>query len=216
MKKGRMFYKTFVPILLLGVGLAVSFGIYTYFQTVRSVIDSVAEEKRTSITQTKNNLEQKIRTIEYAFNTYSTTSSFSEVVDNPITQKDFAAYREVNSQLNYIATMGLEGAEYTLISLNRSWKISNGTLSYLSTEEKDRLYAQYIDNREKGLFWIKTDSGIRFVNTLPAFSTRKEAIALSDISLGTLNRTMRSEDGARIFILGRVLKLKMEDKPIWV
>ncbi|NGZ74308.1 helix-turn-helix domain-containing protein [Saccharibacillus alkalitolerans] len=203
MKKGRMFYKTFIPILLLGVGLAVSFGIYTYIQTVRSVIDSVAEEKQNSITQIKNNLEQKIRTIEYAFNTYSTTSSFREAVDRPITERDFQAYREVNSQLNYIATMGLEGAEYTLISLNRDWRISNGTLSHIDAEEKERLYGQYIENREKGLFWIRTESGIRFVNTLPAFSRQKEAIALSDISLATLNRTLRTEDGARVFILNK-------------
>ncbi|QDH19452.1 AraC family transcriptional regulator [Saccharibacillus brassicae] len=203
MKKGKMFYKTFIPILLLGVALAVSFGIYTYVQLVRSVIDSVAEEKQNSITQTKNNLEQKIRTIEYAFNTYSTTSSFGEVVDKPITERDFLAYREVNTQLNYIATMGLEGAEYTLISLNRDWRISNGKLSHLGAEEKDKLYTDYIDNREKGLFWIKTESGIRFVNTLPAFSRNKEAIALSDLSLGTLDRTIRTEDGARIFILNK-------------
>ncbi len=213
MKKGRMFYKTFIPILLLGIALAASFGIYTYIQTVRSVIDSVADEKQNSITQIKNNLEQKIRTIEYAFNTYSTTSSFDQVVDNPITQKDFLAYREVNSQLNYIATMGLEGAEYTLISLKRDWMISNGTLSYIGAEEKERLYEQYIDNREKGLFWIKTDNGIRFVNTLPAFSTTKDAIALSDISVGTLNRTLRSEDGARVFILNKQGDLMYDTEP---
>ncbi|WP_037289147.1 AraC family transcriptional regulator [Saccharibacillus sacchari] len=217
MKKGRMFYKTFIPILLLGVALAVSFGIYTYIQTVRSVIDSVAEEKQNSITQIKNNLEQKIRTIEYAFNTYSTTVSFDQVVNNPITERDFVAYREVNSQLNYIATMGLEGAEYTLISLKRDWMISNGTLSYIDAAEKERLYQQYINNREKGLFWIKTETGIRFVNTLPAFSTNKDAIALSDLSLNTLGRTLRSEDGARVFILNKQGELMYDtdsDSPI--
>lgn len=203
MKKGKMFYKTFIPIFLLGVALAASFGIFTYIQTVRSVIGSVAEEKQNSIAQIKNNLEQKIRTIEYAFNTYSTTTSFNNVVDRPITERDFAAYREVNSQLNYIATMGLEGARYTLISLNRDWRISDGRLSYVSSEEKRKLYEQYIDNRAKGLFWIKTDTGIRFVNTLPAFSRNKEAIALSDLSLDTLNRTLRSKDGTRVFILNK-------------
>ncbi|MCQ4085743.1 AraC family transcriptional regulator [Saccharibacillus sp. JS10] len=203
MKKGKMFYKTFIPILLLGVALAVSFGIYTYIQTVRSVIGSVAEEKQNSITQVKNNLEQKIRTIEYAFNTYSTTRSFDQVVDNPITERDFAAYREVNTQLNYIATMGLDGAEYTLISLKQDWKIAKGTLSQIDDQEKEQLFQQYIQNREKGLFWIKTDQGIRFVNTLPAFSPTKEAIALSDISEATLDRTLRSDSDARVFILNK-------------
>jgi len=131
MKKGRMFYKTFIPILVLGIGLVVSFGSYIYLNTTHSVIDRVANSKQSFISQTKNTLEQKIQTIEYAFNTYSTTSSFESVVKNPITEQDFEAYRNVNTQLNYIATMGLEGTEYSLISLDQNWQISNGKLSYL-------------------------------------------------------------------------------------
>ncbi|MDO3409675.1 helix-turn-helix domain-containing protein [Saccharibacillus sp. CPCC 101409] len=203
MRKGKMFYKTFIPILLLGMGLAVSFGVYIYVQTVHSVIGSVSGEKQNYITQIKNNLEQKIRTIEYAFNTYSTTSSFTDVVNHPITERDFVAYRDVNSQLNYIATMGLEGAEYTLISLNQNWRIASGTLSYLSDDERESLHKQYVEGQDKGLFWIKTDNGIRFVNTLPAFSSRKQAIALSDISLGTLDRTIRSDGRTRVFIANK-------------
>ncbi|WP_046225358.1 helix-turn-helix domain-containing protein [Paenibacillus dauci] len=203
MKKGIMFYKIFIPILVLGIGLSISFGIYIYFNTVQSVIDSVANSKQSYITQMRNNLEQKIRTIEYAFNTYSTTSSFNEVVNHPITEKDFIAYRDVNTQLNYIATMGMEGAEYSLISINQSWQISNGTLSHLTSEERQKLYDEYIADQDQGLFWVKTDSGLRFVNTLPVFSKQKQAIALSDISLETLNRSLSAENNAPVFILNK-------------
>lgn len=163
--------------------------------------------------QIRNSLEQKIQTIEYAFNTYSTTSSFNDVVKNPITEKDFIAYRNVNTQLNYIATMGLEGTEYSLISLDQNWRISNGSLSYLTKEEREKLVNTYIDHQNQGLFWVKTDKGIRFVNTLPVFSKKKQAIALSDISLQTLNHTIQTEDHMAVFILNNQGDLMYETQP---
>lgn len=170
MHKGRWFYKIFIPILVLGIGLVASFASYIYFSTLNSVNERIAGSKQNFIAQTKNNLEQQIRTIEYAFDTYSTTTSFSEVVKNPITVQDFIAYRNVNSQLNYIATMGMDRTEYALISLVQNWKISSGRLTKLSEEEREELIKTYIENKNQSLFWIKTDTGIRFVNTLPIFS----------------------------------------------
>lgn len=212
MKKGRIFYKIFVPILVLGIGLVISFGSYIYLTTINSVIERVADGKQSLITQIRNTLEQKIQTIEYAFNTYSTTSSFREVVKNPITEQDFQAYRDINSQLNYIATMGMDFVDYSLISLEQNWQISNGRLSHLTEDERKVLYENYIDNRSRGLFWIKTDKGIRFVNTLPVFSQTKQAIALSDISLQTLQNTLQTEGNTPVYILNREGELLYESE----
>ncbi|WDM20532.1 helix-turn-helix domain-containing protein [Paenibacillus polymyxa] len=213
MKKGRMFYTIFITILVLGVGLVASFGSYIYFTTISSVVERVSNTKQSYMAQIRNSLEQKIQTIEYAFNTYSTTSSFNDVVKNPITEKDFIAYRNVNTQLNYIATMGLEGTEYSLISLDQNWRISNGSLSYLTKAEREKLVNTYIDHQDQGLFWVKTDKGIRFVNTLPVFSKKKQAIALSDISLQTLNHTIQTEDHMAVFILNKQGDLMYETQP---
>lgn len=212
MKKGRMFYKIFVPILILGIGLVISFGSYIYLTTNDSVIERVADGKQSLITQIRNTLEQKIQTIEYAFNTYSTTSSFREIVENPITEQDFEAYREVNTQLNYIATMGMDLVDYSLISLDQNWQISNGKLSHITEEERNGFYEKYIDNQSQGLFWIKTDEGIRFVNTLPVFSQKKQAIALSDISLQTLHNTLQTEENTPVYILNRDGELLYESE----
>ncbi|WNS43188.1 helix-turn-helix domain-containing protein [Paenibacillus sp. MMS20-IR301] len=203
MKKGRMFYKIFIPILVLGIGLVISFGSYIYMTTNHSVIERVADGKQRLINQIRSTLEQKIKTIEYAFNTYSTTSSFSEVIKNPITESDFQAYRDINTQLNYIASLGMDGVEYSLISLEQDWQISNGRLSYLTAGDRAALFAEYIDDQKQSLFWIKTDNGIRFVNTLPVFSQNKQAIALSDISLLSLRRTLQTEDNTPVFLLNR-------------
>ncbi|MDP4097848.1 AraC family transcriptional regulator [Paenibacillus sp. P96] len=213
MKKGVMFYKIFIPILVLGIGLVTSFEIYIYYHTMNSVVDRVADSKESYITQIKNNLEQKIQTIEYAFNTFSTTPFFNEVVANPITEKDFVAYRNINSQLNYIASMGLEGATYTLISLDQKWQVSNGSLSHLEQDDLNRLYEDYINKQDQSLFWIRTDTGIRFVNTLPVFSKKKQAIALSDISLGTLNRMIKTGEQPAVLIVNKQGDLMYETDP---
>ncbi|MBP1907744.1 AraC-like DNA-binding protein [Paenibacillus turicensis] len=213
MRKGMMFYKIFIPILILGIGLVATLGSYIYISTSNSVIEKVASTKQSYITQIKNNLEQKIRTIEYAFNTYSTTSSFQEVVKNPITEQDFSAYRNVNTQLNYIATMGLEQTQYTLISLEKNWKISDGKLTHLTESDKEALYHNYIKQKDRGLFWTKSETGIRFVNVLPAFSFKKQAIALSDISKQTLDQIIRSDENSDVFILDQQGQLLYETTP---
>ena len=78
MKRGTTFIRIFLSILILGIGLVASFGSYIYMSTKQSVIDRVSDSKQSFIRQTKNTLEQKIKTIEYAFSTYSTTSSFAK------------------------------------------------------------------------------------------------------------------------------------------
>ncbi|MXO80345.1 helix-turn-helix domain-containing protein, partial [Paenibacillus sp. OT2-17] len=77
----------------------------------------------------------------------------------------------------------------------------------------EKLISNYIDHQEKGLFWVKTDKGIRFVNTLPVFSKKKQAIALSDISLQTLNHTIQTEDHMAVFILNKQGDLMYETQP---
>lgn len=214
MKRGTTFTRIFVSILILGIGLVASFGTYIYMTTKQSVLERVGVSKQAFITQTKNSLEHKIKTIEYAFSTYSTTTSFRDVIENPITEKDFEAYRNVNTQLNYIASMGLEGAKYTLISLVQNWEIASGKLTQLSAAKREELVDSYIRSHPRGLFWQRTESGLRFIYTLPSFSNKKEAIALADLSLAGLNRILRTDDGAPIVILNGQGELLYESRPL--
>ena len=46
--------------------------------------------------------------------------------------------------------------------------------------------ASYIKGQPRGLFWQRTDSGLRFIYTLPAFSSKKDAIALADLPIESL------------------------------
>ncbi|MBD2871688.1 helix-turn-helix domain-containing protein [Paenibacillus arenilitoris] len=203
MKKSKTFYNMFIPILVLSMGLVIGFGSYIYLSTIRSVVDSAAESQQNLILQIRNTLEQKIQTIEYAFSTYSTTKSFSDVIASPMTEKEFATYRELNSQLGYIATLGMEGVQYSLISLERNWKISNGSLSRLTEGERDELQEAYVDDLSRSLFWVRTEEGIRFVHTLPVHSKNKTAIAFSDIPMHTLNNMLQAKPDTSVYVISK-------------
>ncbi|MEK5057246.1 AraC family transcriptional regulator [Paenibacillus shunpengii] len=203
MRKSKTFYNIFIPVLILSLGLVISFGSYIYVSTTNSVVDRISDSQQSLISQIRNTLEQKIQTIEYAFNTYSTTKSFTDVINNPLTEQEFQTYQEVNSQLNYIASLGLDGVQYSLISLKQDWSITNGSLSRLTDEEKSELYNKYISEKSEDLFWVKTEDGIQFVHTLPVFSNNKQAIALSSISLKTLNNTLQSQPDTPVYILNK-------------
>ncbi|PZD94001.1 AraC family transcriptional regulator [Paenibacillus sambharensis] len=203
MKKSKTFYNMFIPILLLSMVLVFSFGSYIYYATIGSVVERISASQQGLITQIRNTMEQKIQSIEYAFNTYSTTKSFSDVIGSPMTAEDFEAYRELNTQLNYIASMSLEGIQYSLISLEENWSIRNGSLSRLTEEARKEIYRSYIEDDKEGLFWVKTDHGIRFVQALPMYSKVKKALALSDISRQTLDRTLHTKPDTSVFILNK-------------
>lgn len=203
MRRSKTFYNIFILILVLGLGLVAGFGSYIYLSTNRSVIDRMADGQQSLIMQIRTTLEQKIQTIEYAFNTYSTTRSFREVVDSPLTEQNFDTYRELNSQLSYISSMGLSGVQYTLVSLERNWSITNGSITHLTKEQRDEYYDRYVAGQSRGLIWLPTDNGIRFVQALPAFSKNKKAVALSDISLETLNRTLQTNEDTQVYILNK-------------
>ncbi|CAM4269198.1 helix-turn-helix domain-containing protein [Paenibacillus tarimensis] len=203
MKKSKTFYNMFIPILLLSMVLVFSFGSYIYYATIGSVVERISDSQKGLITQIRNTMEQKIQSIEYAFNTYSTTKSFRDVIQSPMTADNFEAYRELNTQLNYIASMSLEGIQYSLISLEENWSIRNGSLSRLTEEEQREIYRSYIEDDKEGLLWMKTDHGLRFVQALPMYSKVKKALAMSDISRQTLDRTLHTKPDASVFILNK-------------
>lgn len=213
MKKGRLFYKIFFPVSILGIIFVAGFSSYVYTTTEESVYIRMADGKQDLINQIRNTLEQKIQTIEYAFDTYSTTGSFQETVNNPITIEDFEAYREVNTQLNYIATMAMDGAQYSLISLTQNWMVSsNGRLTSLSESDRQELIDQYVRDRNKGIFWVKTPSGIRYVHLLPVFSKNKQAIATADIPLQALESSVQADDQTVLYILDKTGQVLYQSK----
>lgn len=90
-----------------------------------------------------------------------------------------------------------------MISLGQNWSISDGTLTRLTADERNKLYETYINNQNQELFWMKTENGIRFVHTLPIYSKEKQAIILSDISIQALHDTLQSIPDSPVYIIDK-------------
>lgn len=152
LRKARVFYKLFIPFFLVGIGLVIGFSIFIYNSTYHSVEESFLKDKKNYTKQILNNVEQKVRTIEYGYTAYSATSKFEEIFKNPLSGKDFVVYRDIKKEMSYIEMMGIEGSNNSLVSLDGNWGIINGSLKTLTTEEVTEYQNTYINNNNNNLF----------------------------------------------------------------
>ncbi|MGI8384299.1 helix-turn-helix transcriptional regulator [Robertmurraya sp. P23] len=187
LRKSRVFYKLFIPFFLLGIGLVVGFSIYIYNSTYNSVEESFLKDKKNYTRQILNNVEQKVRTIEYGYTAYSSTSNFEQIFMHPMSEKDFETFRDIKKEMSYIEMMGIEGSKYSLISLEQEWGIVDGSLKRLTTSQITDFKDTYISANTNGLFWKPTESGIEMVMALPMYKKEKFALGISKIPRRSIN-----------------------------
>lgn len=188
-KQSGFFYSIFIPVFLVGALMIVSFSIYTYKKTYQTIQQNLIEDRTNYVYQVKNNIEQKIKTVEYSYSTYSTTSNFQNIVNQPLTYRSYESVREVTTQLAYIGAMGIENASYELISLEQDWRIHNGSLSPLSSEEKQQI-DQMIQDNSSYLFWQPKKKGLEMFISLPIFKTSRSAVGRVTIPNATFEQVI--------------------------
>ncbi|MGX7200248.1 AraC family transcriptional regulator [Enterococcus nangangensis] len=197
-KRTSFFYSIFIPILLAGIFLIGSFSIYIYRDTAKNIKDKLVEERLSFARQVKNNLEQRVRTVEYAFTTYSTTGDFDKLLQTPLDYRDFSQVKEVRSELTYFGIMGIEDTRYTLISLAQHWKITDHeSLKYI-TDEEAKVFETLVTNSNENLFWIPKGESIRMIISLPTFSSPRLGVGIADINKSVIERVV-GEDNKGFF-----------------
>ncbi|WP_158661745.1 helix-turn-helix transcriptional regulator [Enterococcus timonensis] len=170
-----------MPVILIGVFLIGSFSLYIYRNTYNNVLGNLIEDKQNFTRQIKNNLEQKVRTVEYAFTTYSATSDFKKIIEKPLDFHNYAEVKEVSSELAYIGIMGIENTDYSLISLSQNWRIRGGGLEQLS-ESQTESYQKLISQAEENLLWLPEEDKIQMLVSLPIFSQNRSGLGMVEIS----------------------------------
>ncbi|MEY8445600.1 helix-turn-helix domain-containing protein [Enterococcus ratti] len=189
MKKSTLFYKIFLPIFLLGTVLVLGFSLFIYKTTCQAIESNYLFDKESLLKQVKNNIEWKIRTIEYSFSTYGSTKNFSDIFTKTLTYTEYSIYSEVRKELNFIETIVMDDNTYDLISLKGKWGVINGSLCQLSDDEVHHYRHKYIDNKNN-LFWQKQSDGIEMVIALPVFAREKYALGIVSIDNYTLNKVI--------------------------
>lgn len=202
MKKSRLFYKIFIQTLLTGVILVSGFCFYIFNSTYESVFQALLKDKQNYTTQIRNYIDERVQNIERAFVAVSTSESFKKSMNSPLDYKDYLHIREVNSELNYIALMGADYTDYSLVSLNQGWKIEGNTFTHLNEKESIN-YNEYIKNNKYSTEWHSTSDGIEMTLALPLFSEEKFALGIAEIKKRILNPALQDDKEATLYIYDR-------------
>ncbi|WP_346208088.1 AraC family transcriptional regulator [Caldifermentibacillus hisashii] len=212
MRKPLLFYELFIPIFLIGISIIVGFCIYIYHSSYQTVEKSILEEKQSYTEQIHYNIEQKVRTIEYGYSLYSSTSNFKDTFTRSLSEKDFNIYKDINKQISYVEMIGIEGSKYSLISLSQNWGIIQGTLKHLSADEINNYKSSYIADSKNSLFWVPADNGIEMIMTLPIYEQEKFALLISDIPRRSIDKIVNTGKNNSIAIYNNQDKLLYRNK----
>ncbi|WP_208559865.1 helix-turn-helix domain-containing protein [Marinilactibacillus kalidii] len=192
--KGSLFHTIFLLLSFLTSILIIIFVSSLYLSTSNNLMDDFLLNRRHNLEQMSHSLEVELQNVEYAFNAYSTTSSYQTIIENPLSSSDFSHYKEVNTQLNYFSTPSLSNTTYTLISLNESWSISEGRLRQLSDEELDDIIHYYSSDSASNLYWDKDNKGMSVVTILPTHSSYKNGIGIAHVADTDIDRVVNNKE----------------------
>lgn len=203
-KYGSYFTHIYLAISLLASTLVVMGISYLYYMTRTSVEANVANNKVANTIQMHNTLEREIQTIESLFNTYSTTNSFNEMVREPLLYTNYRKHQDIQSQLNYFATLSLPNTVFSLTSLEQGWRVREGRLTNLSEREVMELNEQYVDNSERSFYWQNSPEGLTAISLMPIYSANKLAIGIAEVPAASLNTLLAlTPDDPPLYILSQ-------------
>lgn len=169
-RKGSLFHSLFIILSLIMTGIILIF-VSSFYLSIRSNIENdLLVNRRHNLEQTAQSLETELQNIEYAFNAYSTTSSYQSIIENPMTSSSFDQYREIITQMNYFSTPNLHNTSYSLISLEENWAIREGRLNQLTEDEVASAIDYYIEGNPNSLYWGKEGNDMAVVTLLPTHS----------------------------------------------
>lgn len=192
--KGSLFTSLFILLSLLISGIIISFISWIYLSTTSNIEEEYLINRKHNLEQMVNTLESELQNIEYAFNAYSTTDSYQNVIEYPLTANDFNIYREITTQLNYFTTPNLHNTTYSLISLEENWAINENRLLSLSDDELNSIIDYYIEDNSSSLYWDEDDEGMSVVTLLPIHSRSKNGIGIAHVSTGDINQLINNQD----------------------
>ncbi|MUN90061.1 helix-turn-helix domain-containing protein [Enterococcus gallinarum] len=191
-KHSTFFYNIFLPFSIIGSVLIIGFGSFIYHRTYKDIQKTLVQNQQNFVQQVKGNLDQKIQMVEYAFSTYSNTSSFETVIDQKLSITDHRQVKEINSKLAYISVMGIENGNYQLINLANHWKIHNGSLKQLPDSERDELMK--LATNEQAIQWIPEENYLAMIMTLPIYRPEITALGVAEINYRTIDQLMTGQE----------------------
>lgn len=185
-KRSSYFYSICLPIILIGITLVVGFSTYIYKETAANIRKQLIVGQENFTRQVQNNLEQRVKRVEYTFTNYSSTTGFKELLKKPLTPQNFAKVEDISLELVQFGMAGNDGTEYSLASLNQKWLISSGNSLRQLADEEVHDYQELISSGDNHLFWIPSGKQIKMVVSLPIFSSPQLGVGIAKIQKSSI------------------------------
>lgn len=193
--KSRFFYGIFLPILVIGVILILSFAGYIYRSTYDTIFQNLVDNQKSTGVYIRNHLEQQVKTIEYSFSAYSITDSFKQAVKEDLDYRKFDLVHQLREELSYIQSIGIDSGHYSIISLQQGWQISDTGFSQLAAEEVQE-YKTLVSESTTYLRWLPTKKGITMLISLPVFEQTRNGLGVAELNQRFLQQSTKTAEGA--------------------
>ncbi|MDQ0232008.1 AraC family transcriptional regulator [Metabacillus malikii] len=201
--KPKYFYRLFLPFVLIGTLVMIAFNGVAYILTKDKLDEKISLEKLENVVQTKNTLEQKIQTLDYALNSYIYDNPFKQYMELPLTASNFDTYREIIKRLNYISAFGPSQTSIELVSLKGNWVINKEGLKQLTHKQKEEVKSKYIELANTSTWVVEEDNKkeILLVKKTPFNLKESNGILIVHIPLNSFsNLIYKQSDSNPIFI----------------
>lgn len=189
----------FAKFVLFGCALCIipvlALGFFSYMKSSSSVQDQVNRSNIQLMRQTKSNIEQVLRTVDYTLNYVINTNKLQEALYRPLTFYDFELYNELKEELTLLQSTETRVTDVIIANAASDWIINNRGLytynDYASVDTLDTLLAL-----EGSTEWVLLETGllgssdtqsyscpytVTLVKKMPLYAYNERGIAIATI-----------------------------------
>ncbi|MBF6979169.1 helix-turn-helix transcriptional regulator [Aerococcaceae bacterium zg-BR22] len=206
MRKNRLFYQIFIPILTLASISIIIISTFFSFRSSQRMQQILDLSLRDNLQQLIYNIENDLTLLESTLTAFSTSSSYNQIVSNPLLPSNVTDYKSMLDQIQYLEALnGDNNVTYSITSLDGKWSIQNGSLRQLDDSQLAHFKAQVdaINLSTRQIKWQNENGKITFTAYLPYFSRNKNSIAQGSINERTLLQSVDSDSIDNLAILNK-------------
>lgn len=192
-----------IPILAIGF--------FSYMKSSASIQSHVSQSSIQLMRQSKDGMEQVLRTVDYTLNYVINTKQLQEALYRTLTFYDFQLYNELKQELNLLQSPDTKVTDVILANSDSNWLINNQGL-YAFHDHESKAALERLMNIGESTRWVLLETGelgssdtlsyacpytIALVKKLPLHTANKRGIALATIPSCSLAEMIDDQSSAR-------------------
>jgi Response regulator containing CheY-like receiver domain and AraC-type DNA-binding domain len=139
-----------IPILAVGF--------FSYMKSSASIQNHVSQSSIQLMRQSKDGVEQVLRTVDYTLNYVINTKQLQEALYRPLTFYDFQLYNELKQELNLLQSPDTKVTDVILANAEFDWLINNQGL-YAFSEHESRETLERLMDSDVYTRWVLLETG---------------------------------------------------------